>query len=513
MTRVQPGEVLLEVEGLTKEYPSVRALDSMSMSARRGELVGLIGENGAGKSTLLNILSGTEQRDAGTVHVRGRPVEFNNYRDATLQGVFRIFQELALVPNLRVHENFFLSHERRFETYGVLGQGRSAAVAQRILERFDHGWIDARATTGDYSFAVRQVLEIIKAFSLAEVLGTEAPILLLDEPTAALASSEVEFLRELIEYVRPYAAIVFVSHRLSEIREWSDRIVVMKDGRVVAETTPTEATDRDLHYLMVGRRRDEMFYVEHRQRDSLDAKSISVRAFSGPGFRDVSFEVHGGEIVGVGGLLGSGKSELGRAIFGASPWTSGSLAIDGTPVDTASVQVSVQRGMGYVPPERREDGIFMEFPVLWNVSFGSIVDRPTREGGWRLRPRAERDLASRYVERLNVKPPKLNVLARTLSGGNQQKVVLARWLALGVHILVLDNPTRGIDAGAKEEIYEILREIAEQGVAIVLISDDLLELIGLSNRIVVMKDGSVTQILDAPRDSKPDEASIVAAMS
>jgi ribose transport system ATP-binding protein len=500
---------LLEIRDITKTFGSVRALSGVSFAVRRGEIVGLIGENGAGKSTVLNIISGTDHQDSGTVLVNGREVSFANYREATSNGVFRIFQELALVPNLSVWENFVLSHEQHFVRAGLIKRGAGIAWVRDLLARFDHSWVNPAAAVDDYPFAVRQVLEIIKAFALAELLGHEEPIILLDEPTAGLAADEIEFLRTVLMRVKERSAVVFVSHRLSELLEWSDRIVVFKDGAVVAEEATGELTESQLHYLMVGRERDAQFYREGRQRTTPGDAVLEVKSLGdGQAFKDVDLSIKAGEIVGIAGVLGSGKSELGAAVFGARPVTAGTLSYRGKSITRPSIAAMCDLKVGYVTPERKDDGLLDTFSVAQNISFARIVAQrsPILDLG------REKTEAKTYFGKMRIKAASTAAPIDSLSGGNQQKAIIARWLARGIDMLILDNPTRGVDAGAKEEIYDIIRDLADSGVAILLISDDLLEVIGLSNHIAVMKDGVITHRVNAHVDTKPQESDLIATM-
>jgi ribose transport system ATP-binding protein len=507
MSATSEAPVLLDVDGVSRRFGPVSALSGVSLSVRRGEIVGLIGENGAGKSTLLNIVSGTDRADTGTVAVRGREAAFRDYHEATRHGVFRIFQELALVPNMTVWENFSLSHEEHFTTAGLISRRAAIRRTRELLDRFDHGWIDPARVVESYPFAVRQILEILKAFALAELLGHDEPIILLDEPTAALAADEIEFLRTLLMKVKGHSAVVFVSHRLSELLEWSDRVVVFKDGAVVSDGPAAELTEHQLHYLMVGRERDQEFYREGRQGVASDRQVLELRGFGdGVTFRDVDLRIAAGEILGVAGVLGSGKSELGRTVFGVGSTASGEVVYHGETQRAAALPRSAR--VGYVPPERKEDGLLDTFSVAKNISFSRIV----HQRGPLLDLVGERKEARHYIDALRIRTPSERTSILHLSGGNQQKAVLARWLARGVDLLILDNPTRGVDAGAKEEIYKIIRDLTDSGVAVLLISDDLLEVIGLAHRVAVMKDGRIVRELAAPVDAKPTEADLVAAM-
>jgi len=501
----------LEVDRVSKSYPAVRALQGVSMAARRHEVVGLVGENGAGKSTLMDIVSGVQQADDGEVRLSGEPLRVHGYHQAAERGVFRIFQHQALVPNLRVCENMFLTHERHFRKAGVLQPGKMAAAARAVLEETGHGRIDPLATTSSYDFATRQIIEVVKALALSRLLEIEHPVILLDEPTSALSSEEVAFFSSFVRSLRERASLVFVSHRLLEILELCDRCYVLKDGRNVRTLDTLQGvTEGDLHELMVGRQRDEAFYREDAQRPPKEAVALRVRDFSlGSAFRGVSFDLHRGEVLGIAGVIGSGKTELGRAIFEGHRHATGTVEVDAGPLRGGGPARTIRRGLGYVPPERLADGVIGVASIAWNVS---LPGQATQGRTGVLDLRRERREAAEVQERLRVQAPSIDTRVETLSGGNQQKVVIGKWLANGSRVLILDNPTNGVDVGAKAEIYGVVRELCAQGIAVLLISDDLLELIGLSHRILVMKDGRVVDEVPAPPDGKPSEQQLVAEM-
>lgn len=506
-----PTGSLLEVQAICKSFGNTRALTDVSLHVEPGEVIGLIGENGAGKSTLLHIISGNTRQDSGIVVTRGRPVSFTSAREANVAGVFHIYQDLALLANLSVFENIFLSHEERFSRFGVINRREMRDRTRACLSMFDHDWIDPSHCVDAYDFSTRQVIEIVKAFALAELLEIDYPLLLLDEPTASLTREEVEFFEALVRQARERAAVIFVSHRLSEVLAISDRVYVLKDGVVTAEIGPAEATERELHRLMVGRERAEFFYQQDLQLEPRSEIALDVRKLSRTdSFQNVSLRLHAGEIVGVSGLLNSGKSEVARALFGALS-ADGEIRVGDVVVDHPSISTMTKAGIGYVPPDRHSEGIIMVLPVSWNISLAELAQGASR--GAFLDVRWEDEQARNYVDRLTIKTAGVRALTRTLSGGNQQKVLLARWLVRDVmKVLVLDNPTHGVDAGAKGDIYKALRAIAKEGVAILLVSDDLLEVIGLSNRILVMKDGEIVNELVTPPDSKPSEEDLVAKM-
>ncbi|UXA13518.1 sugar ABC transporter ATP-binding protein [Mycobacterium sp. SMC-8] len=387
---------LLEVKGLTRTFEPVHALKNVSFSVRRGEVVGLIGENGAGKSTLLNIISGTDSADAGTLSIRGNTVTMRSYKEANSHGVFRVFQELALLPNMTVWENLFLGHESLFSRAGVLDRNAAIQHAREIMHEYGHDWIDVSARVGDLPFPAQQLVEILKAFALARLLGYDEPIVLLDEPTTSLSGEEVEFLHRLIDTVRQQSAMVFVSHRLPELIGWSDRIVIMKDGELVGEAAADALTEDELHYRMVGRERKGSFYREDRQREPNDVEVLRVQSLSDDKhFRDVSLSVREGEIVGVAGVLGSGKNLLGRAIFGGSKISSGIVEYKGKALSQDSPRTSVRKGIGYVSADRKLDGMIETFSVGQNITVGSY----TTVGKPLVKRRSERRTAVELIAR------------------------------------------------------------------------------------------------------------------
>jgi ribose transport system ATP-binding protein len=501
---------MLALRGISKAFAGNQALSNVDLDLNRKEVMGLAGENGAGKSTLLNILSGVLKADAGRVELDGEEVRLRHYRDANERGIFRVYQELSLVPNVPVYENLFLTHENRFRRLGLLRRGTMIRRARELFESFDHGWIDPTRETGSYDFAVRQVIDIIRAFASADLLEQEHPVILLDEPTAGLLHDETEFFTELLKQVRRRASVIFVTHRLSELLALCDTVVVLKDGEVVADKQPAAGlSESELHRLMVGRVRQERFYKEDRQREPSSSVRLQVENLTSDGeFDRVSLEVHEGEILGIGGVLGSGKSALARAIYDSSSQLSGSVRLDGQDVTKGRARASIRAGIGYIPPERHEDGILLSLPVSWNISLARVSSEAAPRGATMNLPRERRE-ATQLIDRVGIKTPGPQAATSNLSGGNQQKVIIARWLARGVKLLIMDNPTRGVDAGAKEEIYSIIRDLADRGVGIVLVSDDLPELIGLSNRVLLMRDGQVVGEVAAQTKAKPSEVELV----
>ena len=505
---------LLTVSGLTKHFGPNIALDSVSFRVHRNEVIGFVGENGAGKSTLLNILSGMLTQDAGQMYLSGEKYQPNGYGAACKFGISRVFQEQALILNVPVYENLVLGQESRFVKAGLfLDRKGMIAAAERMIEAAGID-VDVRRITGEYDFSRRQAIEIVRAcLTPTYLLGIQHPLVLLDEPTSALdIEDEAAFFR-LVDRLKRQGAVVFVSHRLSEVLAISDMIYVLKDGQLVAAVEPASANETILHSLMVGRERASDYYHESRQRRLKQSPALlEVRGLNRPGkYHDVSITVHAGEIVGIGGLLASGKGALGRGIVGLEPPASGSVRLNGYVTNKPEIRQLIRAGIGYIPAERLTQGLIPQFQLSWNVSMASGHDLfAGRSGRW-FRRKEER-LASEYVTRLSIKAGAPDVFCHQLSGGNQQKVVLARWLCRKPKMLVLDNPTRGIDAGAKEEIYRLIRNLTLEDVGILLITDELLELIGLSNRIIIMQSGRVVTALDAAPETKPSEHDLLALM-
>ncbi|MDO8212287.1 sugar ABC transporter ATP-binding protein [Conexibacter sp. CPCC 206217] len=514
----------LDLRGVTKTYGAFRALDDVSVRVGEGEVVGLIGENGAGKSTLLNVICGAVRPDAGTLTVHGADYAPRSYRDAMRRGVFRVYQEPAFVPVLSVRENMALGVETAFTRGGLIRRGALQRAVEQALEPLA-GLVSPSQQMSSCDRNTQQAIEILRALFASRLLGVEHPLVLLDEPTAALVGDDLAILFETLRRLRGEASFVFVSHRLAEINDYCDRAYVLKDGGVVAEV-PAGTGEEELHRLMVGRERIADYYREGEQRTAADEVLLRVEDLAGSGFEGVDLTVHAGEIVGVAGVVGSGKEQLGRAIAGAAKTTRGRVEVtragggsdraggDGAGGDGASgggTPGARAGAVGYVPSDRQNEGAVELFSVAENVSLTSLAQAPIARGPFVDR-RREREVAQGWVERLTIRTRSTDTPMGDLSGGNQQKVVLGRVLQTGVRAIVLDNPTRGVDAGAKGEIYALLRELAAEGHGIVLITDDLAEAIGLSSRIVVMKDGRSGRWFDAAPQAKPSEELLIAEM-
>lgn len=499
---------MLAVEHISKSFGPVRALQDVSLEVRPQEVVGLIGENGAGKSTLMRILAGTVRPDYGTIRINGVPVSLRDSRHAKECGIAMVFQEQSLLLNMSVAENIHLAQERPFTRLGLLDKRRMNATARAHLARVGLE-IDPSRLAGELSFAARQMVELAKALALEE--RTTGPLtIFLDEPTSVLESRDIGILFERMRALKSRASFIFVSHRLDEVLEISDRVYVMKDGAVVAERPAAGATVPELHAMMVGQELHAGYYHEDRQgkpgiEPVLEARGLTVRGI----YRSVDFTLHRGEVLGVTGVIGSGREELMRTLFGFLPQTAGTLKVAGRETLLRSPTEAVASGIGYIPRERRLEGLVMDLSVAVNMTLANldvamshgIIDRAR-----------ERKIARDWIERLHIRTPSANQVCRNLSGGNQQKIVLARWMTAQSRILILDHPTRGLDVGAKGEVYQLVRDLSAKGVSIVLTSDTLEEAIGLCHTILVMRDGTITGRFDAPAGGKPSQVALLEHM-
>ncbi|MFF8372738.1 sugar ABC transporter ATP-binding protein [Streptomyces lydicus] len=521
---VPGGRELLRVEGVTKSFPGVRALEGVDLSLRTGEVHVLLGENGAGKSTLIKMLSGAHRPDGGRILVDGRPgpktggpptprtsggqgegaalheVQIRSAQDAERLGIATIYQEFNLVPGLTVAENLFLGRQPR-TALGLVDKKTMYARAAELLARVRLD-VSPRTPVGELGIARLQMVEIAKALSL------EARVLIMDEPTAVLTSEEVETLFTIVRELRDAGVgIIFITHHLEEIGALGDRVTVLRDGRSVAEI-PASTDEDELIRLMVGRDITEQYPRrrpeepdESEEAEEPGAPLLRVRgltrngaAAGGPVFADIDFEVRAGEVVGLAGLVGAGRTEVARAVFGVDRYDAGTVEIDGAQLARGDVRAAMRAGLGLVPEDRKGQGLVLDASLQDNLTLARL-DRDTRGG---LVDRgAQRRSAAAVAEQLKVRMSGLAQPARTLSGGNQQKLVIGKWLLADTRVLILDEPTRGIDVGAKVEIYQLINELTASGRAVLMISSDLPEVLGMSDRVLVMSQGRLAGELSA----------------
>jgi ribose transport system ATP-binding protein len=470
---------LFRVHGVSKRFPGVNALTQVSFDVLPGEVHALVGENGAGKSTLMKILAGVYQPDEGQLFREGQPVDFRSPGDAQKAGISIIFQEFTLLPHLTVAENILLNREPR-NRFGLLDWKAMNRRARELLALLETD-IDPQGLVNELTVAQQQLTEIVKS------LAVDARLLIMDEPTAALNPVEVGHLFKVIEHVRARGTgIIFISHRLEEVLKISQRITIMKDGQVVS-TQPTSELNRDaIVRNMVGRELKDIFPA--RQPVASDAILLSVRDLTTPALQRVSLQLRPGEIVGLAGLEGQGQRELARALFGVEPIKSGEIQVDGKPVRLSSPQHAIAHGIAMVTDDRKGDGLALKLGVRENVALPNLPGF-TRRGF--VQSPAERGAVKTIIEQLAIKTPAMDQPIRLLSGGNQQKAVLGKWLVTPPRLMIIIEPTRGIDIGAKVEVYHLIHQLAQEGMGIVMVSGDLLELLGLSHRILVMHRGEV----------------------
>ena len=477
---------LLQIVGASKHFPGVKALDKVDLDLRRGEVLALVGENGAGKSTLMKLLSGIYVPDAGEFFLDGESIEITSPKHAQELGISIIHQEFNLMPDLTIAQNIFIGREPR--SAGVfLGERALERRTAELLERLGLN-LDPGQRVSELTVAKQQMVEIAKALSY------ESRVLIMDEPTAALNDAEVDALFDLIRrFTTPQTGVIYISHRMHELKEISDRITVLRDGEYVATVDTASTPPSEVISLMVGR------VIEGEQRpkatDASPEVVLSVQGLSTkPLLRDVSFDLRRGEILGFAGLMGAGRTEVARAIVGADPISAGTLELGGEPVRIGSPAEAAAHGIGYLSEDRKKLGVLLERNVRENIVLSSL-SRYARALGW-IDSKGIEATGREYVSKLRVKTPSTSALVKNLSGGNQQKVVIAKWLAKDCDVLIFDEPTRGIDVGAKDEIHALLEELAASGKAIIMISSELPEVLRLSHRIAVMCEGRLTAILD-----------------
>lgn len=479
------GPYLLEIEGARKEFPGVVALDNVEFRLRPGTVHALMGENGAGKSTLMKIIAGVYTPDAGIVRLRGQEVQLKNPRDALEQGIAMIHQELALMTSMTVAENIWIRREPK-NAIGLIDHRRMVAKTKELFDQLKIR-IDPTAEVSSLTVAQKQMVEIAKAVSY------ESSILIMDEPTSALTESEVTHLFDIIRDLRSRdIGIVYITHKMNELFEIADEFSVFRDGKYIGTHASTAVTRDDIIRMMVGREISNMFPKEEAEIGEvvLEVRDLGLKGV----FHDVSFDLRRGEILGVAGLVGSGRSNVAEAIFGVVPATTGTIRIDGREIAISSPADAMRECMALLTEDRKETGCFLPLTILENMQIAALRNGHSKMGY--VDERGLRQLCDEMKKAMRIKTPNLDERIENLSGGNQQKVLIGRWLLTKPKILILDEPTRGIDVGAKAEIHRLISNLAKEGVAVIMISSELPEVLGMSDRILVMHEGHMTGILD-----------------
>jgi ABC-type sugar transport system ATPase subunit len=486
-----PKSALWMARGIFKSFPGVQALNDVSLEVFPGEVHALVGENGSGKSTLVKCIAGVHPRDQGELLYRGVPAAFHNPTEARSHGISTIYQEFSLVPTLSVAENIFLGNYRTKKRTGVIDWPVMREKTRRVLEELSMP-LDPDAIVSTLSTAEQQLVEIAKAISI------DSSLLIMDEPTAALGLTETKRLMHLIRRLTAQGkAVLYISHRLDEVFEIADRVTVLKDGRRVATAPISELNVGEVVRMMVG------FDIEHhypKERNTQDRPRLEVEHLTTDnGVDDVSFTVQVGEVFGLGGMLGSGRTEIVRAIYGVDRITHGHIRLDGKEVRFNSPAEAIEGGIGLIPENRKTDGSFLNFDGPKNITISRL--KSLLRGPW-LSLAKERKIGETYVKKMNISPTAMERSVQFLSGGNQQKVIIARWLFSEARLLIMDEPTQGIDIGAKHEIYNVLNELTAKGIGVLLISSDFPELLAMSDRVAVIRDGRILQITEGDRMSE-----------
>lgn len=479
------GEIILTMKGIDKSFPGVHALDHVELEIRKGEVLALMGENGAGKSTLMKVLTGIYQKEAGTITYEGREVEYANPREAQADGIVIVHQELNMMGHLTVAQNIFVGREPKKGL--MIDDAKMNAEAKKLFDQLNID-INPRELMSDLTVGKQQMCEIAKAIS------HQAKIIIFDEPSAALTEAEIEQLFKIIrDLQKKELGIVYISHRMDEIKQITDRVTVMRDGCTVGTLITEESTKDDIIHMMVGR----VIYEDPKTEGQVPQDAPVVLKVehlnAGKMVRDVSFTLRKGEILGFSGLMGAGRTETARALFGADPKQSGEITINGNKVEIKNPQEAVKAGIGYLSEDRKRFGLVLKKNIAENSTLSCLTNYCQ---GPFVNKKKEKKVTQEYVEMLKTKTPGIDQYVINLSGGNQQKVVIAKWLICDSDILIFDEPTRGIDVGAKQEIYELMNRLAANGKSIIMISSEMTEILRMSDRILVMCEGRITGELD-----------------
>ncbi|KMK75075.1 sugar ABC transporter ATP-binding protein [Alkalihalobacillus pseudalcaliphilus] len=494
------SDYVLELRNITKEFPGVKALDDVHFQLKPGEIHALMGENGAGKSTFIKVITGVHQPNKGDMFVRGKKVELKNPKEAQALGIAAIYQHVTNYPDLTVTENIFMGHEKVQKGTRRLLWKQMHKEAKDILRSLG-STIDPKTEMGTLSVAQQQIVEIAKAIS------TNAKIIIMDEPTAALTSRESEELYKIAESLRDQgASIIFISHRFEDMYRLASQVTVLRDAKYIGSWAIDEISNEHLIVAMVGR---EITQVFPEKKGQIGEKILEVNGLSKVGhFADISFSLHKGEILGLTGLVGAGRTEVCQALFGLTPYEKGQMILKGKKVKIKSPRVAMKLGIGYLPEDRQDQGLVLQWGIGKNITLPALSSLSKK--GW-LREKNENKLAKELGEKVHVKANGIFDLVSSLSGGNQQKVAVAKLLTKELDIIILDEPTKGVDVGAKSAIYEIINDLAAQGYGIIMVSSEMPEVLGMSDRIVVMKSGRIKKIVT--KEEATQELILEAAMT
>ena len=479
------GDIILTMKQIDKSFPGVHALDHVDLEIRKGEVLALMGENGAGKSTLMKVLTGIYSKDSGTITFEGKEVEFANPREAQDAGIVIVHQELNMLSHLTVAQNIFIGREMM--TGKIINDAKMNKEAKKLFDQLNIE-IDPTEKMGNLTVGKQQMCEIAKAIS------HDAKVIIFDEPSAALTETEIEELFKIIrDLQKKQLGIVYISHRMDEIKQITDRVTVMRDGGYVGTLITKDSTKDDIINMMVGR----VIYEDPKTQSNVPKDAPVVLKVehlnAGKMVRDVSFELHKGEILGFSGLMGAGRTETARALFGADPKDSGDIYINGKKVEIKNPMDAVANGIGYLSEDRKRFGIVVQKSVAENTTMAALDEYVS---GLFINKKKENEVSQKYVKQLKTKTPNVDQLVVNLSGGNQQKVVIAKWLTRNCDILIFDEPTRGIDVGAKSEIYQLMNELVKEGKSIIMISSEMTEILRMSDRVIVMCEGKKTGEID-----------------
>lgn len=497
----------LNMVNISKSFLDVKALQEVNLSINENEIVGLVGENGAGKSTLVKILAGVYKADRGKISIDDKDIYINNPQDAKKHGIGIVFQEQSILKNMTVCENLFLGQEKFFLNLGVLSQERMLKEASEILAELDIDIMPTR-NANTLNFIQREMIEIARNVWLARKSNARVPIILLDEPTTALEQDDIKFLFQKLNEIKKHTAIIFISHRLEEIVTLCDRVYILKDGKNVGCFNKDDISENLLRSKMVGKELVGEFYQSSMQRKAGEKVVLELKGCSKKhAFYDVSFQLKEGEILSICGTVGSGKEALCKAIFGITKFDSGDVYIDGVNVKgyINSPMDAFNKGIGYIPEDRRNEGLILNLPIFENITL-TVLKKLESHG--MVSRKKQFEVTEKIVKKIDIRSASITALCKNLSGGNQQKAVLGKWLLSGNKILVMSHPTRGVDVGAKQQIYTLMREMVNDGMSLITMGDSFEEDIGLANRIIIMKDGKIMTIIDA-NESKPTPVDLI----